>query len=290
MYPIQLKRAVLLHRMLQQLCCLVFAAGAACPVVAQTSALGQTQGAQQITDQPCAQPAPLFSASDYTGPFNKTVSYFSRKLEIKTVHAPHAGKGHKLCSLNAPEKFHLFLKNTVEPVTLMASAFNAGLAQAENNDPSFGQGMAGYGKRFGAALLDNASQDFFHTFAFPVIFRQDPRYYRKGGGSTNSRLSHALTHVFVARSDSGKRMFNFSEWLGTTASTALANTYHPGNRRGFGPAAERIGINIGTDAGFDVLREFWPEIAHALHLPFRVRGYQEHSAVSTQHSAPKHRR
>jgi len=289
MYRAQPNKAARFLRVLRQLCgCLLISAGAACPVIAQTNASGQTPDTQQTTATPCAQQGPLFSASDYTGPFNKAVSYFSRKLEIKTVHAPHFGKKHKLCSLSAWEKFNLFFKNTVEPVTFVASAFNAGLDQAENNDPSFGQCMAGYSQRFGAALLDNASEDFFHTFAFPVIFRQDPRYYRKSEGSTSSRLSHALTHVFMARSDSGKRMFNFSEWLGTTASTALANTYHPGNRRGFGPAAESIGISIGTDAGFDALREFWPEIVHALRLPFRVRDHQE--ALSIQHSAPEHRR
>jgi hypothetical protein len=133
--------------------------------------------------------------------------------------------------------------------------------------------MAGYGKRYGAALADTASSDFFHTFVFPVIFRQDPRYYRKREGTSGERLGHAIAHVFIAHSDSGKRMFNFSEWLGTVASTTLANTYHPGNRRGVGPAAQRIGISIGTDVGFDVLREFWPETVRKFRLPFRERDH-----------------
>ena len=69
-------------------------------------------------------------------------------------------------------------------------------------------------------------------------------------------------------------MFNFSEWFGTASATALANTYHPGNERGIGPAASRMGISIGTDMGFGVWREFWPEIVHAFRLPFRVRDHQ----------------
>lgn len=223
---------------------------------------------------PCVQPAPLFSADDYDGPLSKTVAYFSRKLEIKTVHAPHHKPHRKLCSLSAEEKFHLFWDNTLEPVTFFGAGFSAGLSQAENDDPTFGQGMAGYGKRYAAALADSASGDFFHTFLFPAIFHQDPRYYRRFEGRTSDRLGHALSHVFVAHSDSGKRIFNFSEWLGTASSTALANTYHPGNRRGFGPAAERMGVSIGTDMGFDVLREFWPEIVHTFRLPFRLRDHQ----------------
>ena len=81
-------------------------------------------------------------------------------------------------------------------------------------------------------------------------------------------------HTLVAHGDSGKKMFNFSEWMGTIASTSLANTYHPGNDRGVWPASRRIAISIGTDVGFDVLSEFWPEIVRKLKLPFREPGKQ----------------
>ncbi|HEY6972617.1 MAG TPA: hypothetical protein VJA94_25635 [Candidatus Angelobacter sp.] len=248
-------------------------------LVAQSVASGQKPPAETAatasdSKPECVEPGPLFSADDYDGPFRKAVSYFSRKLEIKTVHSPRRTPRRKLCSLDSGEKFHLFLSNTFEPVTFVGAGFNAGLDQAEDNDPTFGQGMAGYGKRYAAALTDTASSDFFHTFLFPVLFRQDPRYYRRFEGRTSLRLGHALSHVFVAHSDSGKKMFNFSEWLGTASSTALANLYHPGKRRGFGPAASRTGISIGTDMGFDVLREFWPEIVRGLRLPFRVRDSQ----------------
>jgi hypothetical protein len=64
-------------------------------------------------------------------------------------------------------------------------------------------------------------------------------------------------------------MFNFSEWLGAATTVALSNTYHTDNERGFAPAAQRVSIGIAQDMGFDVLREFWPEISRKLRLPFR---------------------
>src|SRR3989441_8521604 len=94
---------------------------------------------------------------------------------------------------------------------------------------------------------------------YPSIFSEDPRYYRLAHGSGGRRLLHAVEHVFLAHRDNGKRMFNFSEWLGTTSAVVLSNVYHPGNERGFAPAAELVGYSIITDVGFDVLREFWPE-------------------------------
>jgi hypothetical protein len=199
--------------------------------------------------------------------------YFSRKPEIKTVHPPHYVPGSVFCALEPTEKLHLFVQNTLEPVTLLGAAYDSGISQAENDDPSFGQGGAGYGKRYGAALADQASDGFFHDFLFPVMFHQDPRYYRQLEGSPATRLGHALSHVFLARSDAGRGMFNFSEWLGGLSSVALSNSYHPGNRRGVQPAAVRMGLGVASDMGFDVLREFWPEIVHKLRLPFRQRDH-----------------
>lgn len=202
------------------------------------------------------------------------VAYFSRKPEIRTVHPYRHGL--TVCALEASEKFHLFIQDSIEPTTFVGAALDSGFAQAGNDDPSLGQGTAGYAKRYGAALADSVSSGFFHTYLFPIVFRQDPRYYRRLEGSPGARLGHAVSHVFVAESDSGRKMFNFSQWVGTTASTTLSNTYHPTNSRGIGPVSRRVGVSIAGDMGFDVLREFWPEVVHKLKLPFKDR---DHLAV-----------
>jgi hypothetical protein len=59
--------------------------------------------------------------------------------------------------------------------------------------------------------------------------------------------------------------------MGTGSAVVLSNTYHPGNERGFAPAARQVGYAVVTDMGFDILREFWPEIACKLRMPFRDR-------------------
>ncbi len=143
--------------------------------------------------------------------------------------------------------------------------------QARNEDPVFGQGAEGYGKRFGANFAGQASAEFFKDFAYPAIFSEDPRYYRLAHGSRGRRFLHAVGHAFVAHREDGTHMFNFSEWLGTTSAVALSNAYIPGNERGAAPAARQVGYRIAGDMGFDVLREFWPEIARKLRLPFRDR-------------------
>jgi hypothetical protein len=206
---------------------------------------------------------------DYKGPFAKVVGVFGQRLDRTSVHPPHYKPGALLCSLTTKGKFALFVENSVDPVTFLGAAFDAGIDQAEDSDHSFGQGAAGYGKRFGAELADNASGEFFKEFLYPTIFSEDPRYYRLAHGSTGQRLLHAVEHVVVAHRENGGYMFNFSEWLGSASTAALSDTYHPNNRPGVGPAARAASYGIMQDAGFDVLREFWPEIARKLKLPFR---------------------
>jgi len=217
----------------------------------------------------CVEPPPLVRWQDYHGKFQKIAGTFARRLERKSVHARHYKPGAILCTLEPKDKFILFVHDTVDPVTFINVAYNAGIGQAENSDPTFGQGAAGYGKRFGAGFADQSSSQFFKDFAYPTIFSEDPRYYRLAEGGRGKRLFHAAVHVFIAHREDGTHVFNFSEWLGTSSAVALSNVYHPDNKRGFSPAAQQVGYSMLADSGFDILREFWPEIARKLKLPFR---------------------
>jgi hypothetical protein len=241
-------------------------------VSAQDSPLALTPPARETqpsTPVACLQPAPMVSWEDYHGPFQKVVGAFGRRLERKSAHAPHYKPEEVLCVLSLHDKFLLSVRETFDPVTVLGIAYDAGISQAENNDPSYGQGAEGYGKRLGAGLAGEASSQLFKDFLYPTIFSQDPRYYRLAHGSTRKRFLHALAHSVVAHREDGTQMFNFTEWLGTTSAVVLSNTYHPDNKHGVGPAATRVAYSVGGDIGFNVLREFWPEIARKFRLPFR---------------------
>jgi len=218
---------------------------------------------------PCVQPTPGVSWEDYEGPLAKAVAIFAQRLERKSVHAPHYKPGAILCSLTLGGKFRLFAEDTIDPVTFLSVGFNAGIDQAENNEPRFGQGAQGYGKRFGYGLAGQATSEFFKDVTYSTIFSEDPRYYRLAHGSGKRRFFHAIEHVVVAKRENGKDEFNFCEWLGTASSVAVAASFHTGAEPGVGPAAGRVGFAIAQDAGWNVLREFWPEVAHKFKLPFR---------------------
>lgn len=229
---------------------------------------------------PCLQPPPIVRWEDYEGPFKKVVGAVGRRLERKSVGTPQYQSGTVLCSLTLRGKFQLFAADTFDPITFVDVAFNSGLDQARNNQPAFGQGAAGYGKRFGYSFSGEAAGEFFSVVVYSTIFAEDPRYYRLAYGSFQRRFFHAVAHTVVAKRTDGANEFNFCEWLGVISTSAVLHAYHTGRRRnGIGPAAEGISISIAQDTGWNVLREFWPEVAHKFKLPFRDEN-QAQPAVS----------
>jgi len=218
---------------------------------------------------PCLEPPPLVTWTNYRGPLQKTEGIFARKLERKSARPPHYRPGTLFCSFQVKDKFALLVHDTFDPVSFLSAGFNASLDQAVDRDPTFGQGAAGYGRRLGADFAEQTTWRFFKDFAYPTAFSEDPRYYRLGHGNTGKRLLHAAAHSIVAYRDTGKYMFNYSEWLGTVSAAAVNSAYHPSDELGFTPVMRQVGLSVMQDVGFDVLREFWPEIARKLRMPFR---------------------
>jgi len=115
---------------------------------------------------------------DYQGPFGKTAGIVAHKLERRSTTPPRYRTGVILCTLGARDKFLLFVNDTFEPFSFLSAAFNSGLGQAQNQDPSFGQGSLGYGKRFAVSFAGQSTGLFFGEFLYPTLFKEDPRYYR----------------------------------------------------------------------------------------------------------------
>jgi hypothetical protein len=162
--------------------------------------------------------------------------------------------------LTARGKWRLFVKDKTDPFTLGWVAFEAGLAQANNDFPGYGQGAAGYGKRFGAGLADETASGFFGTFLFPSVLHQDPRYYRLGAGPFQKRLGHALIRPILTHKDSGGRAFNWSGTLGSIATSGLSNAYYPEENRGVGATFSRVAMSIPFSMIDELVNEFGPDL------------------------------
>jgi hypothetical protein len=163
---------------------------------------------------------------------------------------------HDAAPLTSKQKFSLAAHDTLDWTSFVAISVTAGIEQANNTYAGYGQGVAGYGKRWAARFGDGRSSDFLGHAVFPSLFHQDPRYFYQGTGSTKSRLYHALSHPFVARSDSGNLMPNYSYLLGDMFSGALSNAYYPHADRGANLVFTNAFIGLAGLAGGTVLQEF----------------------------------
>jgi len=161
--------------------------------------------------------------------------------------------------LSAKQKFTIAFKDSFDwPVYPTAAAF-ATLYQLENQNPSFGQGMSGYARRFAGSYGDQMVGNMMTEGIVPSLLHQDPRYFRLGEGSGWSRARYALTRIFVARTDSGHNTFNFAEWGGNGAAVALSNAWYPDTRT-VSDNVQKLLIQCATDAFSQVLKEFWPDV------------------------------
>jgi hypothetical protein len=124
--------------------------------------------------------------------------------------------------------------------------------------------MAGYAKRFGTAYGDQMIGNMMTEGIIPAVFHQDPRYFRLGEGTKKSRARYALTRILIARMDSGRNTFNFSEWGGNAAAAAISNAYYPDSRN-WNDNLQKLLIACATDSFSNVLKEFWPDVKRKLH-------------------------
>ncbi len=157
------------------------------------------------------------------------------------------------------QKFSLAARGTFDPVSMIGVGFAAGLEQANNSYPGYGQGAAGYGKRFAAKFVDGRTSDFLTHAVFPLLFHQDPRYFYQGSGSFKSRFIHAVGSAFVTRSDNGRTVPNYSFLLGDMTSAALSNLYYPTANRGVGLVFNRAAVGLAGRVGGNLIREFLPK-------------------------------
>ena len=166
--------------------------------------------------------------------------------------------------LTPRQKFRLFRRSAFDPVQFAIVGLEAGISQATNSFGGYGQGAEGFGKRYGAAFADQVSSNFFSNFVYPVLLKEDPRYFRLGEGTIKHRIGYALAQEFVCKTDEGKRRFNYSNVLGALTSGSISNAYYPSSDRGFGLTMSRAGIALLYGSVGGLVDEFWIDINHKL--------------------------
>jgi hypothetical protein len=162
--------------------------------------------------------------------------------------------------LTTAQKYKLVAQQSFDPVQFPYVGFLALLGQMSNSEPAFGQGAAGYAKRYGTEFADITIANFVTGAVLPSIFRQDPRYFQLGKGTFFRRFYYAASRIVITRADSGRPQINYSEIAGNALAAAIANAYHPAPDRTAMNSVSVWWTQIGLDAMANEGVEFWPDI------------------------------
>jgi hypothetical protein len=182
----------------------------------------------------------------------------------QTSGGPLPGSPLSNSALPAPsvaEKWSLFEEETFAPITIGAGAFNAAVSQLTESTPRYGHAAwPAYPERFGSAVGDIVSQNFFGDFLLASAFHEDTRYVRRGPEyRLLSRIAYAISSSVIARTDAGGTTFNWANVGGTAMSAALSNAYYPPASRTASAAASNWGTSVAGSGLINLLPEFWPD-------------------------------
>jgi hypothetical protein len=219
-------------------------------------------GTQQQTQVASGAPAPEGSASSNQDPLAQGRQTKRILFVVPNFRAVSADQ--HLPPQSVKEKFKTAALDSFDYSSFIFVAGQAGVAQASNSYPEFGQGAAGYGRYYWHTLADAINENTWVEFIIPSLLHQDTRYYTLGKGNFGKRLGYAFSRVAITRADSGKETFNFSEFLGAGAFSGVANLYYPSQERTFTKTYQRWIENLAIDSCVFAFKEVWPDINNAI--------------------------
>jgi hypothetical protein len=162
--------------------------------------------------------------------------------------------------LSTRQKYELFFKSASDPWPFVLTAVGAGIDQAQNSFPEYGQGVEGYAKRWGAGYTDYFTGNLLGNAVLASMLKEDPRYFQKGTGSFATRALWAAGGTVWCKRDNGTWGPNYANVMGNLMGAAVSNLYYPASDRTVGETLER-GFTVTAQAiiGSEVI-EFWPDM------------------------------
>ena len=208
---------------------------------------------------------PPFAARPFASPFAaanppRTGRLFGFIPNYATV---EAGAGNQAV-LTTGGKFKLSFQVAFDPYEFVIAGAVAAVNHAQGQNPWSGQGFTGYGKSYAVGFANQAIGNVMTGAVFPSLLRQDPRYFQRNRGGFLRRFAYAGSRIFIARGDSGKAQFNYSEFAGNASAAVLSNLYEPASSRTLANGLSTWETQIAIDAfGFEA-KEFWPDLRRKL--------------------------
>jgi hypothetical protein len=163
--------------------------------------------------------------------------------------------------LTARERLSLYAKDLLSPFHFFLAGVSAGITQLQDSPKAWGLGAQGYALRFAnyygeatiSSILQMSGEDLLH---------EDNLYYGSGEHGVWKRMKYAIASSVLARSNDGTQHFSVSQVGSTAAAAFISRIWQPRSNDSAGDGAVNFGINMASNAGVNVVREFLPGVTH----------------------------
>lgn len=163
--------------------------------------------------------------------------------------------------LTPHQKFQLFFRSSTDWYQFAITAIDGGISMADDEYTSYGQGVEGFAKYWGAAYTDTFDGNFWGNAVLPSWWHEDPRYYRMGHKPFVKRVAYSAATTVWCKRDRGTWGPNYANVAGNFIGGAISNLYYPKADRGFGLTMGRgASVTYEGIVGAEIA-EFWPDIA-----------------------------
>jgi hypothetical protein len=196
------------------------------------------QSANRSIPAPSAAPAPQ--------PSNKGILGVFSPADPKTT-------------LNARQRFNLYVMNTIGPWAILGEAAGAGIGQARNSPWEWGQGADAYGHRFGSNMAYNGVRQTI-SYGVAEMVHEDNRYFASNRPTVPGRIGYVLISPVTARRRDGRRAFSISAFSGLVGASTISLAWGPQSWHSGGKVARNFLFSYAGSVGINAVREFVPGI------------------------------
>ena len=161
--------------------------------------------------------------------------------------------------LTPAERFHSFVAHLFSAESVLRSAAGAAILQGTDTPHEWGQAGEGYGRRFASSYSQHIIRATL-MYGSSSLLHEDNRYFRSGESGFWTRFKYAVASTIVARRDDGTRRLSYSRISSYVAVAFIARAWQPPSTRGPENAGSALGVALGSEAAFNVGREFLPKI------------------------------
>jgi hypothetical protein len=211
----------------------------------------------------------LFSAycagQDPSDNATKSAQMKASPIHVSWLYGAYLPRNVKLEPLTGHQRMQLYFRQTYATWGIYLKTAGFSLADQANNSPSeWGQGIGGFGKRFGSRYGQFAIQNTLSSTG-NYLLGYEPRYEscRCSGGWR--RIGHALQCNFVTYNSTERdKRPQIALYLGAMGAGMIASTWKPGSSDPWRGGYHSVLTQVAFGSFANILGEFAPEIGPIL--------------------------